>query len=208
MEEGEGIKHFLLLFNQEKERECVSMCTHEIFVGVMCVSLHAHMFCCVHGGMHCTWVSIRIYVHGVCACLSGWVYVASVHVLWHLRGPMRLTYTLGDAGPDRSWALRRKRVSSLTSTPRPPVSASSFSPPLGALFFILSVSLAAPSPSSWQRLGLWLSFPSAPAPNTCSWALDRSCRIRMGKVSEEEGTQARQGLREGQRFSGSLINSI
>lgn len=68
MEEGEGIKHFLLLFNQEKERESVTVCAHEIFIGVMCVSLHAHMFCCVHGGMHCTWVSIRIYVHGVCAC--------------------------------------------------------------------------------------------------------------------------------------------
>lgn len=69
----------------------------------------------------------------VCACLSGWVYVVSVHVLWHLREPMMLTYTLGEAGPDRSWALWRKRASSPTSMPRPPVSASPFSLPLGAL---------------------------------------------------------------------------
>lgn len=81
----------------------------------------------------CAWCVRLLYVHGVYACLSGWVYVASVHVLWHLRGPMMLTYSLGDAGPDRSWALRRKGASSLTSVLRPPVSASSFSPQLGVL---------------------------------------------------------------------------
>lgn len=96
--------------------------------------------------------------------------------------------------------------------PSPPCRVPLFLPllfPSHLVPFLHSVCLTGSSqPLIMAEIGHAALFPFRTCPNPCSWALDKSFRVRMGKASEEEATQARQELREYQRFSGSVINSI
>ena len=115
-------------------------------------------------GMCCTWVSIRIVVRAWCVCSLIWVSVCCECA--------RVVASQGTHDAHihfgRSWS--RQKLSSVEEEgvfphlhAASPCFCLSFFPPTWCPFFILSVSLAAPSPSSWQRLGMRPSFPSAPA---------------------------------------------
>lgn len=164
--------------------------------------------CIVHGFLYVSMCMVCVLVVCAwCVCLLIWVSVCCEYAcVVASQGTHEAHIHFG-----RCWS-RQKLSSAEEEGVFPHLHATS---PCFCLFFfsptwrpfLHSVCLTGSSqPLIMAEIGL--SFPSAPAPNTCSWALDRSCRIRMGKVSEEEGMQARQGLREGQRFSGSLIKSI
>ena len=132
--------------------------THGVCVCVICVSLCAHVFCCVHRRVCCMCVSIHVYLCAWCVCLLICVCVMSVHVLWHLRERVMLTYTLGNAGPGRSSPeLRGARG----HFPSPALLLS-----LCFCLFFFSVSgltlflqpWQLPAPHSWQRLGMRASL--------------------------------------------------
>lgn len=194
---GQGIKQFPLLSDQER----VCVCPHMGCVYVLHVYHCVHMCFAVYTGVCavCVFLYMCICVHGVCACLYGCVCVMSVHVLWHLRKRVMLTYTLGNAGPGRSSPELHGGRGHFPS----PALLLSFCFCLfcfsvsGLTLFLQPWQL--PTPHSWQRLGMRTSlFLSHLFPNAFSWALDKSCRTGIGKV--RKATQARQELRERQKF--------
>lgn len=155
---------------------CVCVHAHETFVGVfvchymhICFAVYVGV-CIVHGFQYVSVCMVCVLVVCAwCVCLLIWVSVCCECA--------RVVASQGTHDAHihfgRSWS--RQKLSSVEEEGvSPHLHATSpcfclfFFSPTWCPFFILSVSLAAPSPSSWHRLGMRLSFPSAPAPNACS----------------------------------------